>query len=82
MPEDPENKPDLPVGTAVFATTHWSVVIDGLWDFSFGADSRNNGKSNQLYFTAGPNIVDFAGNGLFGMIFAAGPQGPSAVGKK
>jgi len=58
------------------------IVIDGLWDFSFGADSRNNGKSNQLYFTAGPNIVDFAGNGLFGMIFAAGPQGPSAVGKK
>jgi hypothetical protein len=29
MPEDPENKPDLPVGTAVFATTHWSVVGAG-----------------------------------------------------
>jgi hypothetical protein len=58
------------------------IVINGLWDFSVGADSRNNGKSNQLFFTAGSNIVDFAGNGLFGMIFAAGPQGPSAVGNK
>src|SRR3989442_1107135 len=27
MPEDRENKPDPPVGTAVFATTHWSVVL-------------------------------------------------------
>src|SRR5207253_10512032 len=27
MVEDRENKPDLLVGTAVFATTHWSVVL-------------------------------------------------------
>src|SRR5437773_332833 len=25
------------------------IVIDGLWDFSFGADNRYNGKSNQLF---------------------------------
>ena len=59
-----------------------SIVIPGLWDLSFGGDTRGTGKSNQLFFTAGPNFVKFGGNGLFGVIFHAGPQEPSAVGNK
>ena len=47
------------------------LVIPGLWDLSFGGGSRLNGRPNQLFFNAGPNAVDFAGNGLFGKILAA-----------
>jgi uncharacterized protein (TIGR03118 family) len=53
------------------------LAIPGLWDLDFGAGSRNNGKTNELFFTAGPNAINFAGNGLFGMIHAAGEgEGP------
>jgi uncharacterized protein (TIGR03118 family) len=48
------------------------IVIPGLWDLAFGAGSPNNGKTNELFFTAGPNAITFTGNGLFGMIHAAG----------
>jgi uncharacterized protein (TIGR03118 family) len=58
------------------------IALPGLWDLVFGEDTRNTGKANQLWFTAGFNAPDPTGNGLFGMIFAAGPQGPSAVGNK
>jgi hypothetical protein len=47
------------------------IVIPGLWDLSFGAGSKNNGKTNQLFFTAGFTAEDPAGNGLFGMIVVA-----------
>src|SRR5262249_50703545 len=47
------------------------VVIPGLWDLAFGAGGRENGKPDELFFTAGPNAVDFAGNGLFGVITVA-----------
>jgi len=41
------------------------VTIDGLWALQFGHNSTNNGPSNTLFFTAGPNDeVD----GLFGSI--------------
>jgi hypothetical protein len=50
------------------------IVIPGLWDLSFG-DGRNNGRANQLFFDAGPNAHDPAGNRLFGVILATGTQG-------
>jgi uncharacterized protein (TIGR03118 family) len=48
------------------------IAIAGLWDLTFGGDSPTNGLSKQLYFDAGPNVPNPAGNGLFGRIFAAG----------
>lgn len=44
------------------------IVIDGLWAIQFGHGAANNGPTNTLFFTAGPN--DEA-DGLFGMITAA-----------
>jgi len=47
------------------------IVIPGLWDMVFEeGDGNRNGV--ELYFNAGPNIADFAGNGLFGIITAGG----------
>ena len=51
------------------------IVIPGLWDLTFGGGTALNGKPNRLYFTAGPNAADFAGNGLFGVILAPGHSG-------
>jgi uncharacterized protein (TIGR03118 family) len=51
------------------------VAIPGLWDLTFGGGDKNNGKPNQLFFDAGPNVVNFAGNGLFGMIVVKGEEG-------
>jgi hypothetical protein len=48
------------------------IAIAGLWDLTFGGGSKINGKTNQLFFDAGPNVPDPTGNGLFGMIAAAG----------
>jgi uncharacterized protein (TIGR03118 family) len=48
------------------------IAIPGLWDLTFGGGSHVNGRTNQLFFDAGPNLPDPPGNGLFGMIFAAG----------
>jgi len=42
-----------------------SISIDGLWALQFGHGAPNNGPTNTLFFTAGPN--DEA-NGLFGSI--------------
>ncbi len=42
-----------------------AIKINQLWGIDFGGGTVNNGKKNQLYFTAGPNNnVD----GLFGVI--------------
>src|SRR5262249_1187050 len=46
------------------------IAIPGLWDLVFGGGSRKNGRTNQLFFDGGPNVTDFAGNGLFGFIMA------------
>jgi uncharacterized protein (TIGR03118 family) len=45
------------------------IVIPGLWEFIF----KQNADCDcaELFFTAGVNAVDFAGNGLFGIISAA-----------
>jgi len=42
-----------------------NIVIDQLWGIEFGGGTANNGRSNQLFFTAGPS-----GNlaGTFGVI--------------
>ncbi len=44
-----------------------AIAIDGLWALQFGHGAPNNGPTNTLFFTAGPN--DEAG-GLFGSITA------------
>jgi uncharacterized protein (TIGR03118 family) len=49
------------------------IVIPGLWELSFGGSRA--GRPNQLFFDAGPNAPDFAGNGLFGFIHATGDNG-------
>jgi hypothetical protein len=45
------------------------IEIDGLWALSFGTDKFANGKTNQLFFTAGPSFppdtTEYA-DGLFG----------------
>jgi uncharacterized protein (TIGR03118 family) len=45
------------------------IVIDGLWALSFGMGAANNGPTDTLFFTAGP---DDESHGLFGTIRAAG----------
>jgi uncharacterized protein (TIGR03118 family) len=55
------------------------VAIPGLWDLAFGAGSHRNGKTNELYFTAGFTGEDPAGNGLFGVLRAAGDEDDGAV---
>jgi uncharacterized protein (TIGR03118 family) len=51
------------------------IAIPGLWDLVFGNGTPDSGKTNQLFFDAGPNAPDLSGNGLFGRIDAAGHQG-------
>jgi uncharacterized protein (TIGR03118 family) len=75
-------------GTGAYLGQLWHpdgtpIAIAGLWDLTFGGDSPTNGLAKQLYFDAGPNVPNPAGNGLFGRIIAAG-QGdgspPGAMG--
>jgi uncharacterized protein (TIGR03118 family) len=47
------------------------IAIAGLWELIFPHDNPGAGKSNPLFFTAGPNAVVFYGNGLFGTILPA-----------
>jgi uncharacterized protein (TIGR03118 family) len=42
-----------------------AIEIDQLWGIEFGGGSSSNGKTNALYFTAGPNN---SADGLFGVI--------------
>ncbi len=44
-----------------------SISIEGLWALQFGHGSANNGPTNTLFFTAGPNDES---DGLFGSITA------------
>jgi uncharacterized protein (TIGR03118 family) len=44
-----------------------SLTIDGLWALQFGHGTTNNGPTNTLFFTAGP---DDEAHGLFGAITA------------
>jgi hypothetical protein len=51
------------------------IAITGLWDLEFGDGTPEGGKTNQLFFDAGPNAPGVSINGLFGVIHAAGDQG-------
>jgi uncharacterized protein (TIGR03118 family) len=48
------------------ATTGKVITIPGLWGIEFGGGTASNGKTNQLFFTAGPSDK----NGYFGAIIA------------
>lgn len=50
------------------------IVVHGLWGLEFGNGAANNGPTNQLFFTAGPNDEQ---DGLFGLIGQTNP--PLAV---
>ena len=50
------------------------IAINGLWDLEFGDGMPDSGKTNQLFFDAGPNHPGDATGGLFGVILAAGDQ--------
>jgi hypothetical protein len=47
------------------------VQIDGLWAIMFGGGAPNNGLTNELFFTAGPNDES---DGLFGKLTAITPE--------
>jgi hypothetical protein len=51
------------------------IAIKGLWDLEFGDGMPKSGKTNQLFFDAGPNHPGDSTGGLFGVIRAAGDQG-------
>jgi uncharacterized protein (TIGR03118 family) len=44
------------------------IEVPGLWDFNFGGGHTNNGKTNELFFVAGPDTYF---GGLFGKIVLA-----------
>jgi uncharacterized protein (TIGR03118 family) len=50
------------------------IAIKGLWDLEFGDGTPDSGKTNQLFFDAGPNHPGDSTGGLFGVIHAAGDQ--------
>jgi uncharacterized protein (TIGR03118 family) len=56
------------------------IAIKGLWDLDFGDGTPDSGKTNQLFFDAGPNKPGDATGGLFGVIHAAGDQGGNGGG--
>jgi uncharacterized protein (TIGR03118 family) len=48
------------------------IAIAGLWDLAFEGGHASSDKPAELYFTAGFTGEDPTGNGLFGVIHAAG----------
>jgi uncharacterized protein (TIGR03118 family) len=61
-------------GAMLDDTTGQTLSIGGLWAISFGGGSAaNNGATNTLFFTAGPNDES---DGLFGNITANGGEQP------
>jgi prepilin-type processing-associated H-X9-DG protein len=56
------------------------IAITGLWDLQFGDGTPHGGKTNQLFFDAGPNAPGVSVNGTFGVIRAAGDQGGNGGG--
>ena len=56
------------------------IAITGLWDLEFGDGKPHGGKTNELFFDAGPNAPGVTGYGLFGVIRAAGDQGGNGGG--
>jgi uncharacterized protein (TIGR03118 family) len=58
------------------------IAITGLWDLEFGAGKPHGGKTNPLFFDAGPNAPEVSINGLFGAIQPAGHQGRKGSGDR
>jgi hypothetical protein len=56
------------------------IAITGLWDLEFGDGTARGGKSNQLFFDAGPNAPGVSGYGLVGVIQPASNQGGNGGG--
>ena len=56
------------------------ISIPGLWDLEFGDGKPHGGKTNELFFDAGPNAPGVSVNGLFGVIRAAGDPGGNGGG--
>jgi uncharacterized protein (TIGR03118 family) len=50
------------------------IAIKGLWDMGFGDGTPHAGKTNELFFDAGPNHPGDSTGGRFGVIHAAGDQ--------
>ena len=50
------------------------IAIAGLWELIFPHDNHGDGKSNPLFFNAGPNAILDPGNGRFGVILSAEPE--------
>jgi uncharacterized protein (TIGR03118 family) len=48
------------------------IAITGLWELEFGDGKPHSGKTNQLFFDAGPNAPGVSINGLLGVIQPAG----------
>jgi hypothetical protein len=46
-------------------TTNKNIIINQLWAITFGGGTPNNGNTNQLFFTAGPDKNEA---GTFGRI--------------
>jgi uncharacterized protein (TIGR03118 family) len=51
------------------------IAITGLWDLEFGDGPPGSGKTNQLFFDSGPYAPGISGDGVFGVIRAAGEGG-------
>jgi uncharacterized protein (TIGR03118 family) len=56
-----------PAGQLRASSDNKPITIDGLWALQFGRGGPNNGPTNTLFFTAGPNDEK---DGLFGSITA------------
>jgi uncharacterized protein (TIGR03118 family) len=56
------------------------IAIKGLWDLEFGDGTPDSGRTNWLYFDAGPNHPGDSTGGLFGLILAAGNQSGNSSG--
>jgi uncharacterized protein (TIGR03118 family) len=60
-------KPDGTVDGQLMGKGGQPLTIDGLWGLAFGNGTKNGGKTNVLFFAAGP---DDENHGLFGYIKA------------
>ena len=69
---------DPNTGTFLGQLTHpdgTPIAIPGLWYLTFGNGNAGTGRTNQLYFDAGPTLAQQYGHGLFGRIIVAGQVG-------
>jgi uncharacterized protein (TIGR03118 family) len=74
---------DPVTGTYLGHLTHpdgTPISIPGLWYLTFGGGTPQTGRTDQLFFVAGPSLEHNTGQGLFGRIIAPGRPGePDSV---